>query len=68
MQTGGVIKHENDDEGEKDGGEEVEVLRGFVEGRGVLKDTEMAGAGRHEVEPLPSKEERLVLLNWSKSR
>lgn len=53
LQTRRVTEDEDDDEGEEDGGEEVEVLGGFVEGGRVLEDGEVAGAGGHEVEPLP---------------
>ena len=38
---------------EGDSGEEVQVLRGFVEGGWVLEDAEAAGADSHQAEPLP---------------
>jgi len=53
LQARRVAKDEDNDEGEEDGGEEVEILCRFVEGGWVLEDGEVARAGCHEVEPLP---------------
>jgi hypothetical protein len=47
LQSGNIAEDEDDDEGEEDGGEEVEVLGGFVESGWVLEYAEMTGSGCH---------------------
>lgn len=54
MRNGWDIEEEDcDEQREDDGGKEVEVLRGFVEGGRMLKDGQAAGMDGHEIEPLP---------------
>jgi hypothetical protein len=53
LQCGDIIPEEGHDKGEKNGGKEVNVLRGLVEERWVLEDGEATGADCEEVEPLP---------------
>ena len=64
LETGRIAEDEDDDEGKEDGGKEVEVLGRFVERGGVLEDAEMAGPGRHEVEPLPGEEYVRTPVKW----
>ena len=68
LQTRGIVEDEDDDKGKQDSGEEVQVLRGFVEGGGVLEDAEMAGAGGHEVEPLPLRGMLAEVCGWERDR
>lgn len=53
LEDGDVEPKYGHEQRKDDGGEQPEVLRQLVKGRGVLEDAPAAGADGHEVEPLP---------------
>jgi len=57
VELGHVQEEDGDYKGEEDRWEQKEVSRRFTEEGWVLQDRETAGAGGHEIEPLPGNDD-----------